>query len=723
MKPAITVTSLVAVLVSGLAAVPSWAQGEAPMDRDFSERISVLAIEIPVRVLVDGSPVAGLTVESFRVLEDGVEHEIVGFEAIDLTTALADGPPEGDVPPVPEVLPGDGRRLLFLFDLAYSDRRPLTKAIVGTRRLVERGLHRSDRAAVATYTLDHGLRFLTGFSADREVTLLALDLVEAGVTGDRKRHGAVVRALAASGGPVTGGTRLERFRSLSRQFGPSAAIAFEGAETDLGVVTTSGAAAGFDPPEGGSLGPSNPILDPVRSTYQYISPDQIASSLAQGFGRSGVRSLSLELIEMATVLRDLPGQKHLFYLSRGFSSAWLEDATTLHYLQDALEALRRANWAIQAIDIGGVGFDGHSLFYLANETGGELIENHLDVEKAATKLAARTAVSYVLTVQPTDVPADGRYRRLKVRLIDGPRRARVIHRPGYYTPKPRSRRDGLENALDATALLLSGREASDLDVEVLVVPLPGRGLAEVPVVFEVPAAELGPVARGGVVLEFHGYALDVAGEIQDLFSQRVRLSRHDARDLIEGARGLRFFDRVALPPGEYGLRLLVRNSATGASFLVTRPVSIPPALGEPGVYGPLFVVEDDWVVLRGEGSLNGGRGVEHPFVLAGTPRVPSPQPVVAVGDRAIFFLKIERVEAEDLRVRAHILDADGRPAGGGKLTFDERVLGPGERVEALIGTLAPDGLAPGPYRLELTASWNGGARQSVGTGDFRVVPE
>lgn len=49
MKPAITVTSLVAMLVSGLAAVPSWAQGEAPMDRDFSERISVLAIEIPVR--------------------------------------------------------------------------------------------------------------------------------------------------------------------------------------------------------------------------------------------------------------------------------------------------------------------------------------------------------------------------------------------------------------------------------------------------------------------------------------------------------------------------------------------------------------------------------------------------------------------------------------------------------------------------------------------------
>ncbi len=84
---------------------------------------------------------------------------------------------------------------------------------------------------------------------------------------------------------------------------------------------------------------------------------------------------------------------------------------------------------------------------------------------------------------------------------------------------------------------------------------------------------------------------------------------------------------------------------------------------------------------------------------------------------------MERLDAADLRIRGRILDADGQPTDGGELTFRERVLGEGERVEALIGTLAPGGLEPGPYRLELTASWDGGACQSVGVGDFRVVAD
>lgn len=723
--------SALAALALGLALTgPARGQGTEPpaTQSEFSERISVMAIEIPVRVLVDGRPVAGLTAENFRVLEDGAEHEIVGFEQVDLTpafggeAALIEAPAADAAMPKIDPMLLDGRRLLFLFDVAYSGRRPLSRAIDGARGLVERGLHGSDRVAVATYSGVHGLSFLTGFTADREKTLLALDVIRAGVTGGRKDHDAAARALAERGGLVTAGTPLERFRSLSEQFGQSAAIAFEEAEADLGVVAVGdGGAGGFDQPEGGRFGSSAASFDPVRSSYQNISPGQIAAGLAQGPGRSGVRSLSLELVEMATVLRDLPGQKHLFFFSQGFSSTLLEDATALHHLQKALEALRRANWAIQAIDIRGVGFSADSLFFLANETGGELIENHADVGRAATKLMARTAVSYVLTIQPTDVPADDRYRRLTVKLVDGPKRARVIHRPGYYTPKPRSKRNNLENTLDAAALLLSGREVSELAVEVLTLALPGRGLAEVPVVVEIPAAELGPAVRGGVLLEFHGYALDPAGEIQDLFSQRVRLSRQDVRDLLAERGGIRFFDRVALPPGEHTLRLLVRNFATGAAFLGTRPLSIAASLGAPGVHGPLFVAADDWALLRGEGSLNGGRGVEHPFVLAGRPRIPSPRPAIAAGASTDFFLKITRVEAPDLRIGARVLDADGQPAEGAELTFRERVMGADDRVEALIGSLSPGRLEPGSYRLELTATWDGGQGRSVGVGDFHVV--
>lgn len=717
----------VLVLVGGAVAQPV---GESS---EFSERISVMAIEIPVRVLVDGQPVAGLTKESFRVREAGEEHEIVGFEVVDLTTSER---VEGDAPASPAGLDeaptfaGDGRRILFLFDTVYSSRKHLMRGAVGARQLVERGLHPSDRAAVATYSGNRGLSFVTGFTADQEAIVLAIDAVAAGVGGDREAHGRALRSLAARTGLGRSRSAVERFRELTAQFGQSAAIAFESAEADLGVGLGRGGGAGAaGAPDGSRFGAIEPVSDPSRSGFQNIAPGQIAAGLAAGADRSGVRAFSLELVELATVLRDLPGQKHLFLLSQGFSPGLLEDSTALFHLEKALEALRRSNWAIQAIDIEGVpeaavsDLGAHALFFLANETGGELIANHNDLELATAKLVDRTAVSYVLTIQPTDVLADGRYRPLEVKLeAGGPRRARVIHRPGYYAPKPRGERNSLENTLDATALLLSGRETRDLDAEVLAMALPGGDLAQVPVVFEIAAADLGKPARGGLWLEFHGYALDRHGVIQDLFSQRLRLGRKDVEDQIKAGGGVRFYDRVSLPAGEYDLRLLARNLETGASFLSTLPLVVPAGDERPELSGPLFVAEDGWAVLRGEGNLNGGRGVEHPFVLAGRPRIPSLSPVLTPGESATVFLATRGLESQGLLVRARILDSSGVAAEGGELAFRQRVLDTDNRLEALLGTFTANELEPGAYRLEVTASWKGGRRESVGVGEFRVVP-
>jgi YHS domain-containing protein len=43
-------------------------------------------------------------------------------------------------------------------------------------------------------------------------------------------------------------------------------------------------------------------------------------------------------------------------------------------------------------------------------------------------------VSYILGFQVADLPEDGSYHKLQVRLVDGPKKARLTHRPGYYAP-------------------------------------------------------------------------------------------------------------------------------------------------------------------------------------------------------------------------------------------------------------------------------------------------
>ena len=126
------------------------------------------------------------------------------------------------------------------------------------------------------------------------------------------------------------------------------------------------------------------------------------------------------------------------------NTALLADASEL------VEQLRRADCAVDAVDIGGLrtavarlpsgrsrGQDG--LFDLANESGGELFTqgNYLAAQMRAA--LDRSAVSYLLTFQAKDVPLDGAWRRLRVELVDR-RGLRVVARPGWYAPRPTKQR-------------------------------------------------------------------------------------------------------------------------------------------------------------------------------------------------------------------------------------------------------------------------------------------
>ena len=52
------------------------------------------------------------------------------------------------------------------------------------------------------------------------------------------------------------------------------------------------------------------------------------------------------------------------------------------------------------------------------------------------RILERTGVTYVLTFEPPDLELDGSYHKLDVRLAKDVGKARVVHRPGYYAPRP-----------------------------------------------------------------------------------------------------------------------------------------------------------------------------------------------------------------------------------------------------------------------------------------------
>jgi VWFA-related protein len=603
LPPALLV--LTALTAPGLLLHPARAQApETPSEtrpaERFGEAIAITEVEVPVQVLHRGEPVRGLTADDFVVLDEGEPAEVIAFRAIDLEIGSAgagdrlSGAARANGPAA--VGPGDGRHILFLFDFLFSSGHQIEKALFRSRSRITDGMHPADRIAVG-YLSGGGARIVLGFSGDAQEIRSAFDLIEAMSDGRGQDAARLFRRLAeAQRLTPAGADELERDArpvaastplagALGRRFGPSATVAMLG-----GVQVSSGDGWGLG--LGGAGVPSFDGADSQDSVHDRLvetNPFALGAGVATAETSSRARAQTDQIAEVATLLRDVPGQKHLLLLSHGFSSELIygtgvpERPLILRYLREMHEAVRRAGWTLHVFDTGGVPdpfvpwwfSNTDALFYVANETGGQLFSNFNLLPDATARLMAKTSVTYVLTIRPPDdLPANGRRRRLEVRLRDKPWLTRLHHRTAYYAPKPAADRSSLELKLDTIDLLLGEAESEGLPVavEAEVGPASG-GLAPVALLVTLPAhvfqAESGPTTQ----IQIQVYAVDPQGGVQDLWLRRVVVDREKVGGQLAAA-GLQVAGTLSLPPGEYRLRSLVRHPASDRFSLRTTVLEI-----------------------------------------------------------------------------------------------------------------------------------------------------
>ena len=138
-------------------------------------------VEVPVNVVdKDGHPVEGLTAEDFEVYDDGKRQPVTGFEVLDQRKPLQITAP-GDNP----INPAASRRFLLLFDLSFSSVRGIVAARRSARDFVVTRMKELDTAAVATYSVETGIRLLIPFTGDR--TQLASAIETLGLPGFAER--------------------------------------------------------------------------------------------------------------------------------------------------------------------------------------------------------------------------------------------------------------------------------------------------------------------------------------------------------------------------------------------------------------------------------------------------------------------------------------------------------------------------------------------------------
>jgi VWFA-related protein len=710
------ITAGLAVAGLGLMPLPGVAQ------QTFTESTQVLAVEVPVQVVKDGEPVRGLTANDFDLYDGRKKVPITGFEVLDLAAAPAATP---GAPPPPPVPVSARRHFLLLFDLSYSEPKSILKARQASQKVVDT-MHPTDLVAVATYTILQGPQLVIGFTPDRRQIAAAIETLGSPKLIDRSPDPLKL---------VLSETYNTRFQSE----GPA--------------NTGHGANVGLREAKEAEL---------LDSLQNFANATKNAERTAQ---TQQVLGLTRSFAELARLMAEVEGRKYVVYLSEGYDSSLVsgkaltggqsaEDAEPIqdignsdrirantsatgaddkfgstqaqNAVEKMLEAFRRADCVVQAVDIGGLragndqsgtqrGQGREALFNMAKSTGGEFFENYNDLSAAMGQMLRRTGVTYVLSFQPADVKSDGAFHNLKVELKNAPRGARVVAKPGYYAPVPYKQQGVQQKLLEAASDLMS-KDSGEIASSVLAAPLgDGGAKAYVPVVIEVD----GPSLLAGkqdskLPVEIYIYALDQQGSIQDFLTQTVGFDLTKIDSQLRQS-GLKFFGHVDLPPGTYSLRTLVRNGTTGATSLRVSELKVPAyGSGEAALLPAMFQeAPGRWLPVR-ENPKQGQAAPPYPFMLKNQPYIPASRPALTPGQDSRVVLVSYNLKPGDWKAHAQVMGADGKevPGGAFKVVDKEVAVGASGGPTRLLATFQPPALPPGSYWLRVTLTDGAGKEQS-----------
>ncbi len=685
--------TLLAVLPGlALAAGPAaQAQRDKP---EVSSGISVTLVEVPVEVNRGDTPITGLTAADFEVLEGKRALPIVAFEPIDLEAAAAPG-----APPPP---PAARRHLLLLFDFAFSRPQRLAEGLSAAREMIAKGLDPRDLVAVGLYMPKGELQLLLSFTTDRSAAERTLAGLEGLLTGKLERADLIGEPGKPGKTGKPGDTDPLRLTGMDARTLLQQVWRVDERNFSSDMLDSLGATDGT----WGSFLQHN-----VLHHSSVVHQSNVDAAM-----RGHVTAMAAAMDGLAAALRPVTGRKYLALFSEGFSMDILastpervdrvntDGAQVLANLAETLAELKRSGWVLHSVNIrGAMAFAAEGLFFLADQTGGTLVEGTNDLAAGLGAAMRRSAHGYLISVQADDVPLDGAYHKLEVRLRTPQRGVRLHHRGGYYAPLPFANQDDVRKLADAARLVGGDAERDDLGIQALAMPLrPGPETTPVAVLVEIPGSRLVSAGSPDIHLEVYGYALDDAGSSNDFFAQSVDMDSAKVGGRLSRG-GVRVLGQLDLPPGRHRLRVLVRDRHDGRTSLLTLPLSIEgaataataantaPEARIDAVFLP--PAEDPWLlVLPGEKSA---------FDLHGRSILPAAQAAIPASGNAQLLVVGRGLAGDEALLRGRILDAAGRTAAGGGVEWLGVTAGDSGEPDMVVGRLDAGTLVPGNYLLEL----------------------
>ncbi|HEV8609829.1 MAG TPA: hypothetical protein VGS98_07165, partial [Thermoanaerobaculia bacterium] len=224
--------------------------------------------------------------------------------------------------------------------------------------------------------------------------------------------------------------------------------------------------------------------------------------------------------------------------------------------------------------------------------------------------------------------------------------------------------------------------------------------------------------------EVYVYVSDSENRLHDFFAQVIGIDLTRNREKLEKG-GLRYAGQLDLAPGDYRLRVLVRNAETGRAGLAVQSLHVPAfTAGAPYLVPPIFLEPSNGgMMVRRSGS--SGSSSEDPLLGAGVEDfVPAAAPSVHPGTPSRVSIVTYHFGGENsepiLKMGAQVLAEDGRPMGDGMIALVGKGPVEADGRQLLLVSFTPATLSPGLYALRVILQDGATGRGTHASAPFRV---
>ncbi|MEW6366354.1 MAG: VWA domain-containing protein [Acidobacteriota bacterium] len=664
-----------ATLLVGLRVAAVLANAQQP-----KEEAGVSIVEVPVFVRDDaGKPVLDLKEEDFKIWEDGKAQKIEIFLPIDLGKRAESALPK----------PLIRRNFVFFFDVTFNSVAGLLRAKQAAYRFVDTKLDPEDRAAVFAFSSLKGVFLVANFTSDKRLLHSALDSL--GV--DRR----FVVTFDAAG----------FYNQVLMQPPPSEPVLVEEQPTE-------------------SARPERRVEN-MNATSEWMR--QLNEMGKRNDAEFYQNTVSMYLEGMRSFARSIeffPGRKYLIYFSNGFDTKVLgvmdlktasehaelaasgdfetmatsgvnEEREVRRDLSDVMHQAARylasSDCKVFPIDTSGLAGDANldlidessadpqavgrkqaSLFEFADETGGKLYKNTSDIDSAMTDILESTGSFYLLGYNVPVRPASEQERYHKIRVEIARRGLNISYRPGYHDPIPFSKFSQEDRQLQIAEVITDNLAMESIKIRAQSAVFPEEsGLVPVAVLLQIPGDQF-EKAKRELLLEVYAFAVSPKGTFDGYAHGFCRTPPSEANGKLQKS-GLRYSDVLLVPPGEYELRILVRNGLNGDIGTTTVKTAARKASTSFAMATPFFASgKSEWLNMLGYDPEKpparvGSLGGKHPISYRGKPCTAEIYPNIQDrGDRGLLirlynFSFDSGTKEPDIGLRWEIFDQGGRYLG------------------------------------------------------------